>query len=108
MSRFLRAALCCVPYAFFCLWGDVTYDTLLQYLIIVPAVLWLIRTPGATLPRILLGHTLSFAASLVCLHLFRTERWRWYFKPFSAFQTLAALSLAALIIHLFLCRRRRD
>ena len=105
MSRFLRAALCCVPYAFLCLYGDVTYDTLLQYLIIVPAVLWLIRTSDAALPRILSGHALSFLASCLCLHLFHTERWRWYFKPFSAFQTLAALSLAALAVHLFLCRK---
>ena len=107
MSRFLRIVLCCVPYAFLALYGDVTYDTLLQYLLIIPAVLFLIRTSGASVPRCLLGHALSFVSSLVFMHLCRTERWRWYFKPFSAEFMAAVISLIIIGVQWILVRKKR-
>lgn len=100
--------LCCIPYAFLCLYGDAEHDTMLAYTYCTIFCLALMRRTHRISPALFAGHGLSFLSSCLCLQLFRTERWQWYFKPFSAFQVLAALSLAALIIHLFLCRRRRD
>lgn len=107
MTRLISVAGCCVPYAFICLWGDVTYGTMLFYPVMIPVVCLLARRARRISPALFAGHALSFASSCVCLLLFRTERWSWYFKPFSAFQFMAAQSLIALMIHLFLCRRRR-
>ena len=108
VSRLTRIAACCIPYAYLCLWGDVTHGTMLLYLPCIAACLLLMRGCRRISPALLSGHALSFLSSCLCLHLFHTERWRWYFKPFSAFQTLAALSLAAFFIHLFLCRKGKN
>jgi len=107
MPRPLLIAACCVPYAFLCLWGDVTHGTMLLYLPCIAMCLLLMRRFWRISPALFAGHTLSFLSSFLCLHLFRTERWSWYFKPFSALDLMAALSLAALFVHLLLCRRRR-
>ena len=52
------------------------------------------------------GHALSLLSSCICLALFQTERFSWYFKPFSAMQMILLYTLAAFAFHLFLLRRR--
>ena len=107
MPRPLLIAACCVPYAFLCLWGDVTHGTMLLYLPCIAMCLLLITRSRRISPALFAGHGLSFLSSCLCLQLFRTERWQWYFKPFSAFQLIAALSLGALAVHLFLIRKQK-
>lgn len=107
MPRPLLIAACCVPYAFLCLWGDVTHGTMLLYLPCIAVCLLLMTRSRRISPALFAGHALSFLSSCLCLQLFRTERWQWYFKPFSAFQLIAALSLGALAVHLFLIRKQK-
>ena len=107
VSRIIRIAACCIPYAFLCLWGDAAHGTMLLYLPGLAVCLFLMRRFRRISPALFAGHGLSFLSSCLCLHLYRAERWQWYFKPFSAFQLIAALSLGALGVHLLLCRKSR-
>ena len=99
--------LCCIPYAFLCLYGDAEHDTMLAYTYCTIFCLALMRRTHRISPALFAGHGLSFLSSCLCLQLFRTERWQWYFKPFSAFGFMALLSAAALAMQLFIavCRR---
>ena len=108
LMRILPLAGYAVPYAFLCLYGDAMRGTLAFHLLSLVCLCVLARLLRGRIALLLAGNALSFLSSAFCLSLIQDERWTWYFKPFSAFQTLAALSLAALIIHLFLCLRRRD
>lgn len=94
-----------MPHVFLCLWGDVTYGTVLLYILPLPFVYALMLRARRVSPALFAGHTLSFASSCICLILFQTERWQWYFKPFSAPDFMAAQSLIALGVHLLLCRK---
>ena len=92
----------CIPFAFLAMFGDVTFDTMWLY---VPAILgygllcWF-SIRYRSLPVLLLGNVLSCGVSIICVKLFQTEEWAWYFKPFSAETLVVIISAVALIVQL--------
>ncbi|MBQ2992188.1 MAG: hypothetical protein IJD60_13020 [Clostridia bacterium] len=100
LLRIPAAAGYAVPYAFLCLYGDVTFGSMLLYLLALPTVCLLAYCSRRRLFFGCMGCLCSFGASFACMAHFRSERWLWYFKPFSDTQLLVLLSLFMLAIHL--------
>ena len=106
MLSAIRIAACCVPYAFLCLYGDAEYGALWPAALCALCAYALMRRSKPRFLLLLSGHALSLLSSCICLALFQTERFSWYFKPFSAMQMILLYTLAAFAFHLFLLRRR--
>ena len=107
MRRAAHIAACCVPYAFLCLYGDAEFGSLWPAAVCFLCAYLLIIRSRPALPLLLAGHTLSLLSSCICLSLFSTERWSWYFKPFSALQMILLYTVIAFALHLFIRRRRK-
>ena len=103
--------LCAIPYPFLAMWEDAAYGSGYLYGVMLLAHLFLWRAAKRkSLGRLLLlGNCLSLLPTLLCIHFFQTEKWLWYFKPFSAPQ-LALFLTAALTLWelaaLYLSRKR--
>ena len=93
----LYVLLCAIPYPFLAMWEDASFGSCWCYAGMFLAHLFLYRAAkGKGLGRLLLlGNGLSLLLSLLCIQLFQTEKWLWYFKPFSAVQL--AVSLVAVL-----------
>ena len=106
MSKFADLLLCAIPYPFLAMWEDATYGSCYLYGVMLLAHLFLWRIANRKgLGRLLfLGNSLSLLPSLLCIHLFQTEKWLWYFKPFSAEQ-LAFFLCAAITLWEFVVFR---
>lgn len=91
----------CVPYAFLSMYEDITNRSMLLYCVMIVAMGLLC---WATIKRnniylLVVGNILSCVVSCICINIFRTEKWSWYFKPFTAIQLAIVISAVALIIH---------
>ena len=106
MSKFAYLLLCAIPYPFFAMWEDALFGSCWLYGVMLLAHLFLWRTAKRKgLGRLLfLGNSLSLLLSLLCIQLFQTEKWLWYFKPFSAEQ-LAFFLCAAITLWEFVVFR---
>ena len=111
MSKFAYLLLCAIPYPFFAMWEDAAYGSCWLYGVMLLAhfFLWHVAKRKGLGRLLLLGNALSLLPTLLCIHLFQTEKWLWYFKPFSAPQ-LALFLTAALTLWelaaLYLSRKR--
>ena len=99
----------CVPMAFLAMFADVEYNAAWVYALLV---VWLgglcfgcIKTGNRVL--VPAGNVLHFAASFAMVHLLQTERWGWYFKPFTAEGLVSAICLAAFVWQLIWVLRSR-
>ena len=93
-----------VPSVFLAMYTDVTHDTVIGYgaMIGLLGLLCLVSAHTGNLPILITGNLLSFAVSWCCILCLRTERWIWYFKPFTAMQLGIFLSVALFVVQLFL------
>lgn len=92
-------AACACPYVFLGMYGDAALGSVAGYL---PMLVWMgveCRTAARTgnISVLLGGNLLSFLSSLGFVLLFQTERWGWYFKPFTALGFLKTVSIAVLL-----------
>ena len=99
----------CVPVAFLAMFADVEYNAAWVYALLV---VWLgglcfgcIKMGKRVLA--VAGNGLHFAASFAMVHLLQTERWGWYFKPFTAEGLVSAICLAAFVWQLIWVLRSR-
>lgn len=85
------------PYVFFAMRYDADCGTALMYplmALLVGGLSWL-AVKLQIVRWAIVGNILTFLSSLTCAMLFRTDRWMWYFKPFSFLGLLVLISLAA-------------
>ena len=106
MKKILLLALVgyCIPFSFLAMFCDVTFDSMWLYalMIIGYGFLCWFSIRYRSLPTLLLGNALSCGVSVVCVKLFQTEEWAWYFKPFTAMNMVIVISVAAFIIQLII------
>lgn len=95
-----------IPFAFLSMYGDVTYDTTLLYglMIVGFSFLFFSAIKSKQFIAAILGNILSFITSFICVQQFytgiNTDKWSWYFKPFTATAMLVIISVLALLIQL--------
>ena len=91
----------CVPFAFLAVNGDATSGTMLFYGIMIGGYVLLcwgaLKTHNVAV--IYIGNALSFASSYAVAKLFGMELMGYYFKPFTSYGLIVAISLVAIIIH---------
>ena len=108
----LYLLLCAIPYPFLAMWEDATYGSCWLYgvMLLTHIFLWRIAKRKGLGRLLFLGNSLSLLPSLLCIHLFQTEKWLWYFKPFSAVQLAVFLTTALTLWELAALHlsRRRD
>lgn len=96
----------CIPFAFLSMYGDVTYDTMLLYGLMIAGLSLLCFSviKSKQFIVVILGNILSFITSFICIQQFytniNTDKWSWYFKPFTATAMLVIISILALLIQL--------
>lgn len=90
----------CVPYVFLALNGDADKGTMLFYGIMIlcfGGLCWLgIKTKNGLV--VLIGNGLSCLSSYLFLLQYQTEKWGWYFKPFTGISLMVTVSVIGLLI----------
>ena len=99
--RGLLLASYCIPFAFLAVSGDAFHGTMFFYAVMVAGILLLCRAAFKTnnVPVIYLGNALSFASSCLAAKLSGLEAMGAYFKPFTAYSLIVALSAFSVIAH---------
>ena len=91
-----------VPYVFLAMNGDAEYGTMLFYGIMVLSlsVLCFLGNKTNHIFIMVFGNLCSALSSYCFLLHYQTEKWSWYFKPFTAGQLLVLITVVALVIQL--------
>lgn len=94
------------------MYGDATYDTMLLYVLMIVAlsVLCFSIIKSKEFTVVIFGNILSFITSYICIQQFYTDKWDWYFKPFTANGLLIVISVIAVLIQLlfvYTCYRKQ-
>lgn len=97
--RIVLLLLYCIPFAFLSVNGDAQSRTMLFYVIMVMgfAGLCIISLMTSNIPIIYVGNALSFASSYIVGKISGLEPMGYYFKPFTAYSLIVALSIVAII-----------
>jgi len=95
-----------LPYPFLAMWEDAAFGSLWCYGITILSLVLLGRfSIHRKLYKVMFaGNALSLLLSLLCTHFFQTEKWLWYFTPFSPFQMPVFLSVLIILLELFAIR----
>lgn len=98
----LRSALLllyCIPFAFLSVNGDATSGTMVFYVLMVIGFACLCRGAVKTnnIPMIYIGNVLSFMSSCIVAKISGLEPMGYYFKPFTTYSLIVALSILAVI-----------
>ena len=98
-----------IPYPFLAMWEDAAFGTLWFYGVMILALFLLGRfSIRRKLCKVMFaGNFISLLVSLLCVHLFQTEKWLWYFKPFSSVQMLLLLTTVIILTECFACFTKR-
>lgn len=96
----------CIPFSFLAMYGDVTFDSMWLYGLLIVGFGFLCWgcIQCHSLISLMLGNTFSCGVSIICVTLFRTSDWTWYFKPFTAVSMVMLLSVVVFIIQLVIWR----
>ena len=102
--RRIRALLLlayCIPFAFLAVNGDASSGTMLFYGVMTAgfALLCLAALKANLVPILYIGNLLSFASSCVFAKLSGLEPMGYYFKPFTSYSLIAAISIVSLVVH---------
>ena len=91
----------CVPFAFLSVNGDATSGTMLFYWVMITGFALLcwgaLKTKNVAV--IYIGNALSFAASYAVAKLSGLAPMGHYFKPFTSYGLIVAISVVVLIVH---------
>lgn len=92
----------CVPFSFLAMYGDVTFGSMWLYVLLVLGyglLCWL-SIRFRSLSTLLLGNVISGGISAGCVAAFQTEKWSWYFKPFTPMTMVILISVVAFVVQL--------
>ena len=99
--RILLLIAYCVPFAFLSVNGDATSGTMLFYGVMIVGFVLLcwgaLKTDNFVIP--IIGSVLSFGSSYVVAKLSGLEPMGHYFKPFTSYDLIVAISVVAIIVH---------
>lgn len=91
----------CVPFAFLSVNGDATSGTMLFYGVMITCFALLcwsaLKTKNVAI--LYIGNVLSFVSSYAAARLSGLEPMEFYFKPFTSYGLIIAISVAAIIVH---------
>ena len=112
LIRILLLIAYCFPFAFLSVNGDATSGTMLFYGIMIAGFVLLcweaVRTNNV--PILYIGNVISFASSYGIAKLSGLEPMGHYFKPFTSYGLIIAISVVAIIIQtviVLICARRK-
>ena len=112
LIRILLLIAYCVPFAFLSVNGDATSGTLLFYGVMIVGFVLLcwgaIKT--SNVPILYIGNVISFASSYGIAKLSGLEPMGHYFKPFTSYGLIIAISVVAIIIQtviVLICAREK-
>lgn len=112
LIRILLLIAYCVPFAFLSVNGDATSGTMLFYGIMIAGFVLLcweaVRTNNV--PILYIGNVISFAFSYAVAKLSGLEPMGHYFKPFTSYGLIIAISVVAIIIQtviVLICARKK-
>lgn len=90
----------CIPFAFLALYGDVSYDTMWLYVLLIAGMGLLCWgcIKFKNLPALVLGNILSVLVSVLCVRAFIPADLEWYFKPLTSNSTAILISIVAFLI----------
>lgn len=92
----------CTPFVFLAMNEDASSGTLWFYMLMILAFSILccssIKTKNYFI--VIIGNIASFASSYIFTLTFHTEKWEYYFKPFSPYQLILFESLTAFLIQI--------
>lgn len=99
--RVLLLLAYCIPFAFLAVNGDASSGTMLFYGVMAAgfALLCLAALKANLVPLLYIGNLLSFASSCVFAKLSGLEPMGYYFKPFTSYSLIAAISIVSLVVH---------
>ncbi|MCI8491929.1 hypothetical protein [Anaerotruncus sp.] len=91
-----------VPYLYLSMYIDLIYGTPVFYAAALAGyvILYLLAAKTHNRSAALIGTVWTAVSSYCFMQYGWTQAWEWYFKPFTAAQLLAVLSLAAFFIQL--------
>ena len=102
LTRLFLALGYCIPFVFLAMNGDATSGTMWFYAILFFGLGTLcycsIKTKNAAV--VILGNVLSFASSYVFAYFFNTEKWQYYFKPFTYNELIIFETAIAFVIQI--------
>lgn len=92
----------CVPYSFLSMYDDIMNRSMLLYgvMIVAMGVLCWGAIKMKNMYPLMIGNTFSCIVSCVCINLFRTEEWGWYFKPLTAYQLAIGIAVVSFLIQI--------
>ncbi len=94
----------CIPFVFLAMNEDVIRGTLWFYLVMIIGFGALCY--GSVKIRshwiVVAGNILSLLSTCVCTMLFQTEKWGWYFKPFTPYQSIVFETVFAFVIQIII------
>ncbi len=76
----------CISFAFLSMYGDATHGTMLLYALMIAglSIFCFSVIKSKQFVVVIFGNMLSFIISYICVQEFYTDKWGWYFKPFTA------------------------
>lgn len=112
LIRILLLIAYCVPFAFLSVNGDATSGTMLFYGVMIAgfALLCWGTTKTNNVAILYIGNVISFASSYGIAKLSGLEPMGHYFKPFTSYGLIIAISVVAIIIQtiiVLICARRK-
>ena len=112
LIRILLLFAYCVPFAFLSVNGDATYGTMLFYGVMIVGFALLcwgaIKTNNALI--LYIGNAISFVSSYGVAKLSGLEPMGDYFKPFTSYGLIIAISVVAIIVQtviVLICTRKK-
>lgn len=112
LIRILLLIAYCVPFAFLSVNGDATYGTMLFYGVTIAgfALLCCGAIKTNNVPILYIGNAISFVSSCAVAKLSGLEPMGHYFKPFTSYGLIIAISVVAIIIQTVIvlnCTRKK-
>ena len=94
----------CIPFVFLSMWEDARFGTLWFYFVMIAClcVLCCSVARSKSTYMIFVGNLLSFISSNVFFKLFQTEKWQYYFKPFSGYGLIVFESIVVFVLQMLL------
>ena len=96
-----------IPWAFLAMWEDLTYGSMFIYALWAITICFITKysIKNKAYGPMILGNIVSLAITLYCINQNTSDRWLWYFKPFTAKALGLSISIVAIIVQAILVLR---
>lgn len=95
-----------IPFVFLAMREDANYGSMWSYLILIAGFCVLcfgcIRIKGIWI--LICGNFISFVSSCFCTYFNMTEKWNWYFKPFTPYQLILFETILLFVVQVVIAK----